>query len=243
MITGIVVALKEEAATLTAKRFKKGCIAYLTDEIWVVCSGAGEENARQASELLVEMGANRLISWGCAAALDAALHPGHLVLANSCIDGQQVLFDLDNTGWVADILSHFEGQIPVHRGRIAESNKIVETSIEKAHVGDLTGAIALDMESTAIAKVAYVNEIPFITIRVIADSLSMELPKAVSYAVNEHGEVILRKLLLHLVKRPNELPELIKLGIAFNAAKKTLKRLAKELEIITRYGAIGVGML
>ena len=88
MITGIVIALPEELATLTSKRLKKGCIEILNEKLWIIYSGAGEENARFASELLVDNGVKRLISWGCAAALDSSLQSGDLVLAESCTDAQ-----------------------------------------------------------------------------------------------------------------------------------------------------------
>ncbi len=236
MITGIVVALPEELTTLTSKRLEKGCIEFLDEKVWIIYSGAGDENARIASELLIEKGVNSLISWGCAAALDAALQPGHLVLAESCIDAQQVRLELDNKAWVNYVQSSFGRQLQIHVGKLAESKRLVETSLDKVQLGRSTGAIALDMESTAIAKVASLNGIPFITIRVIADSLTMSLPKAVGYALNEQGEVVLIKLLLFLLLHPKELPELIKLGVAFNAAKKTLKRAARGIDVITGYG-------
>jgi adenosylhomocysteine nucleosidase len=236
VITGIVIALTEELSTLTTKRLEKGGICYLTNDIWVVYSGAGDENARLAAESLVNKGANRLISWGCAAALEANLQPGNLVLATSCIDAQQVVFELDNKDWINALISTIDRQITVHVGRIAESNHVVETSQNKVQFRNRTGAIALDMESTAIAKVANLNGIPFMTFRVIADSLMMDLPKAVSYALNDQGDVILSKLLYFLLLHPSELPSLVKLGTAFSAAKKTLKRVAKDIDVITRYG-------
>ncbi len=237
MITGIVVALPEELATLTSKRLKKGSIEILNDKLWVIYSGAGEKNARLASELLVDNGVRRLISWGCAAALDSALQSGHLVLAVSCIDAQQVGIEIDNKEWVNHVQSSMDRQITIHCGKLAESKRIVETTEDKTQLGKTTGAIALDMESTAIAKVASLNGIPFMTIRVIADTLIMNLPKSVGYVLNEQGEVVLKKLLLFLLLHPNELHGLIKLGFAFNAAKKTLKCIARDIQLITRYGS------
>ncbi len=236
MITGIVVALTEELTTLTSERIKKGSIHYFSEKIWIIYSGAGEKNARLAAELLVDKGVNRLISWGCAAALDATLKPGDLVLAESCIDTRQMILELENQAWVNDFFLSFDNLFPVHFGRIAESREVVETADEKARLGVATGAIALDMESTAIARVANSNGIALVTIRVIADTLAMDLPKAVSYALNDDGDVVLRKLLFYLLRRPSELQGLIKLGLAFNKAKKSLKCVAAQLEVVTRYG-------
>ena len=97
----------------------------------------------------------------------------------------------------------------------------------------LTGAVALDMESVAIAKVARQYKIPFLVIRAIVDPVDMSLPQAISYSLNDQGEVVLGKLLFFLFLHPAELPGLIKLGIYFNAAKKTLKLVAKHLDTVT----------
>lgn len=234
MITGIIVALPEELSTLTTKRFEKGCVGHLADKIWVVYSGVGPENARVASELLVSQGVNRLISWGCAAALDASLQPGDLVLANGCVDANQDVVDL-NTDWVNHVQALLAKQLTVVTGILAESRHILASSYDKAKITQATGAIALDMESVAIAKVAKLHGLPFLTIRAIADPLDMDLPKAVSHALNDQGEVILAKLLFFLLLHPSELPGLIKLGLHFYAAKKNLKRAAKHIDAITRF--------
>lgn len=232
MITGIVVALPEELSTLTEKRLEKGCVGHLAKKIWVVYSGAGPENARIASELLAKHGVLCLISWGCAAALDASFRPGDLVLANRCIDANHAVFDLSNADWVNHVQAILSKQLPVHIGSLAESRRIVTASHDKAQVADATGAIALDMESVAIARVAQVHGLPFLPIRAIADPLSMDLPKAVRHALSGQGEIILSKLFLYLLLHPTELLGLLRLGLHFRAAKKTLKLVAKHLDVV-----------
>jgi adenosylhomocysteine nucleosidase len=236
VITGIIVALPEELSTLTSKKLEKGCVEILADKILVIYSGAGAENARTASELLITQGANQLISWGCAAALEASLRPGDLVLANSCVDTDDVVFDL-NTDWIKQVQAVLSGQLAVRlcTGKLAESQAIVSSSLNKTQIAQKTGAIALDMESTAIAKVAHKHGLPFVVIRAIADPLDMNLPKAVSHALNNQGDVVLSKLLSYLLQHPTELPGLIRLGLHFHAAKNTLKRVAKHIDAITRY--------
>ena len=235
MITGIVVALPVELSTLTANKLAKGSVAQLSDNILVIYSGAGRKNASSAAELLVTQGVNQLISWGCAAALDASLKSGDLVLANSCIDAEQAGFDLNNQDWLVFAKGCLEKTPAVHfyTGLLAESKSIVASSQDKAQLAKATGAIALDMESTAIARVAQSHGLPFLSIRAIADPLNMALPKAVTHALNDQGDVVLSKLLAYLLWHPTELPGLIKLGLAFNAAKKTLRQVAKRLDALT----------
>lgn len=232
MITGIVVALPEELSTLTSKKIDKGCCVFITDAIVLAYSGAGANNARTASELLIAQGATRLISWGCAAALSETLKPGDLVLADTLIDaeGAQIGIHPDWHRFTKNLLST---TLKVHTGSLAESNSIVATGKDKKHRHTQTGAIALDMESVAIAKVAQKNNLPFLAIRAIADPVNMDLPKAITQALNDEGDIVLGKLLSFIALHPAELPGLIKLGLHFNAAKNTLKLVAKQLDQLT----------
>jgi adenosylhomocysteine nucleosidase len=235
VITGIVVALPEELSTLTSKKLEKGRVEALTDKIRVIYSGAGAENARTASQLLITQGANQLISWGCAAALDESFQPGDLILANSCVDADNIAFDLNTENWLTHTKTCLDKRLTVntYTGKLAESKSIVASSRAKAKIAEATGAIALDMESIAVAKVAQANHLPFLTIRAIADPLAMDLPTAVSHALNDQGDVVLSKLLTYLLWHPAELSGLIRLGLHFNAAKKTLKQVAKQLDALT----------
>ncbi|HHA18838.1 MAG TPA: phosphorylase, partial [Methylophaga sp.] len=108
----------------------------------------------------------------------------------------------------------------------------VAESEEKKAIYKQTRAIALDMESVAVARIAIQNNLPVLAIRCIADPATMNLPKAVSYALNNQGDVVLAKLLWFLLTHPNELPGLIKLGLHFNTAKNKLKLVAGHLDII-----------
>jgi hypothetical protein len=123
----------------------------------------------------------------------------------------------------------------VKTGGLAESLSIVSSSKDKKKLSALTGAVALDMESIAIAKIAMEHSLPFLVIRVIADTVNMNLPQAINYSLNTQGEIVMKKLLLFLLLHPAELPDLIKLGLNFNAAKKTLRSIAIHLEQLTNF--------
>lgn len=232
MITGIVVALPEELSTLTSKKIDKGCCVFITDTIVLAYSGAGADNARTASELLLAQGVTRLISWGCAAALSESLKPGDLILADTLIDAEGTQIDIQ-PDWIGLTNTLLSSHVKAHIGSLAESLTIVATAKDKKHLHSQTGAIALDMESTAVAKVARQNGLPFLTIRTIADPVHMDLPKAINHSLNDEGDVVLAKLLAFIALHPTELPGLIKLGLHFNAAKNTLRSVAKQLDRLT----------
>lgn len=233
MITGVVIALSEELGTITAKRIAKGNIEYFSDAIWLVNSGAGAENAKNAAELLIKQGANRLISWGCAAGLSKDLKPGDLVLADRCVASDNSILETDER-WREYAYSLLADYTPAILA-LAESDSVISRGEEKLRLGRATQAAALDMESVAVAKVAKSNGMPFLVVRAIVDSQEMDLPAAVRVAVDEDGHVNLAKLIIHLIMHPYELPALICLGLHFKAAKNTLKKAGSMLDKLTNF--------
>lgn len=233
MITGIVAALPEEISTLTAQKIGKGCCQFIAPDILLAYSGAGPDNAKTAAEQLMAKGAERLISWGCAAALDEKLAPGDLTLVDQLVSEQNEQLNIQSS-WLAEsrrILRELLPDPPCTR--LAESQAIVTSASDKKNLQQLTNASVLDMETVAIAKVALQNNVSFLAIRAIADPVDMDLPKAVAHSLNAGGEVILPKLLTYLLRHPSELPGLIKLGLHFMAAQKTLKQAAQHLDTLT----------
>jgi hopanoid-associated phosphorylase len=233
VITGIVVALPDEINSLTEQKISKGDCVFLNEQILLAFSGTGPENAKNASQLLIKKGAKRLISWGCAAALKANLKPGDLVLPQilHCENKQQLSL---TSPWFQYTLEQLSSLNP-STGSLAESSVIVAKSSDKKTLHKQTRAIALDMESIAIARTAIKNNLPVLVIRCIADPLTMNLPDAVSYALNKQGDVVLAKLLWFLLTHPTELPSLVKLGLHFNAAKNKLKLVAEHLDTIVSF--------
>ena len=237
MITGIVVALPEELSTLTSKKLTKGNSCFISNNVLVIHAGTGSTNARRSAEYLVTQGATKLISWGCAAALSELLKPGDLILANELTytENNKNLTVSVNANWLQhtkELLSTFK---KINTGCLVESKSIVSSSEEKHKIHTATNAVALDMETIAIAKIAYKHALPFLAIRVIADPVEMNLPLAISHSLNEHGEVSLSKLMFYLARHPTELPGLIKLALHFKAATKTLKLIAKHLDTVTLF--------
>ncbi len=233
MITGIVVALEDEISSLTHHKIPKGDCYFINKKTLVAFSGAGPANATAASQLLIDKGAQRLISWGCAAALKPTLHPGDLVLPETLYSDHNESLQLSSP-WLHYVTDKLFSLKP-YTGILAESSVIVGQSADKKIIHKQTRAIALDMESIAVAKTAIRNSLPILVIRTIADPLKMNLPKAVSYALNAEGDVVLSKLLIYLLGHPAELPGLIKLGLHFNAAKNKLKLVAEHLDIIVGF--------
>jgi hopanoid-associated phosphorylase len=233
VITGIIVALPNEISSLTSEKANKEDCIFINASTVIACSGAGPENAAIAAQLLINKGAERLISWGCAAALKANLHPGDLVIPQTLLTERHEELTIASP-WLNKVLDQLSSLNP-YTGSLVESSFIVADSEEKKAIYKQTRAIALDMESVAVARMAIQNNLPVVVIRCIADPVSMDLPKAVSYALNDQGDIKLVKLLCFLLTHPTELPGLIKLGLHFNAAKNKLKLAASHLDIMDSF--------
>jgi adenosylhomocysteine nucleosidase len=113
----------------------------------IIAGGMGATAAERAARSLTD--ATALISTGYAGGLAAPAARGVIVV------------DTDS--------SLFAAQPPAIRGRIADSQTMVATPEARARLAAATGAVAVDMESAAIARVAKERGIPFAAIRVITD--------------------------------------------------------------------------
>lgn len=235
MITGIIVALAEELSTLKTlpnvlweRCLRRGKFIFLTNDVILVYSGAGAQNARKAAELAISKGATQLISWGCAGALHHELKMGDLVLADSLLDSDGTQTPV-NAAWHEHAKTILGADVTVYKGALFNSHDVVSTAQEKQAIYEKTGALALDMESYAIAQAAQHYALPFLAIRAIADPASMDLPIALSNALNEEGEVDISKIIFSLARNPKEIPHLIQIGQYFQIAKRKLSLVAEQL--------------
>ncbi len=233
MKTGIIVAIKEELASLTQEKIAKGEFISLTPTTLLCFSGAGRKNAEYAAEMLIEQGAERLISWGCAAALKSSLKPGDLIMPQTLITEDDEAISIASP-WLHYVLENLP-ELNAHTGSLVDAGRIISKSSEKKWINRKSRAIALDMESVAISQAGIKHDIPVLVVRAIADSVEMDLPNAIEYAMNPQGEVQMVKLFSYLITHPVEVPGLFRLGQDFSKAKDKLKLVAEHLDIITGF--------
>ncbi|MDT8425062.1 MAG: phosphorylase [Methyloprofundus sp.] len=233
MITGILVALPEELHTLTKIKIKQGeCIAVAENTI-VTLSGSGSENAQIAAQTLITKGATQLISWGCAGALAPHLKAGDLIIPEHILTQDNNLITT-HTEWSNPIAERLKNSLKYYTGTLLESDSVVALADAKNELYQTSRALAVDMESGAVARTAEQAQIPFIALRSIVDPANLDLPQAINHAMTKHGLISIPKLLLYLCTHPNEIPRLIQLGLNFNAASKTLKHIAHQLIHISK---------
>jgi adenosylhomocysteine nucleosidase len=112
-------------------------------------------------------------------------------------------------------------------GRLLTSTTAISSAEEKARLFRETGAMAVDMESLAVAEAARAHQLAFLAVRVIVDSAFDALPRAVAAAANDKGHLNVWRLMGALARDPAELPPLIRLAQRYKAANRSLARVAR----------------
>jgi len=108
-----------------------------------------------------------------------------------------------------------------HYGNILTVNKIIRHASLKKHVGNQTSAIAVDMESFAIAERAHAMGIPFVVTRAISDGVDEDL-EIRENMVTEGGNINISATARHLLNKPHHIPYLNRLRKQTKSATDTL---------------------
>ncbi len=190
--------------------------------------GPGPGAARVAAERAVARGARWLCSWGSAGSLgDAA--SGDIVIADAILDpaGIRWVCDPDSARQLLRLLADIA---PMHCGVVYSADEPIAGVAAKRAIAERTGALAVDMESAAVAGVAAQAGLPFAALRVIVDAADRSVPSAAIAALDgprPRGFRIARGLL----ESPGQIGPLIALARAAGRARRTLGVCARRLEI------------
>ncbi len=220
-LLGVVVPLQIEARGLVKKPLVMGELHHLPEGTIVKLSGMGMRLARLAAEALVEKGVAALLSWGSAGGLYTALSAGSLVLPERVFSSDQASFPVD-AAWHERLSTRLSGHVDIHTGPLIQSSTVLRSPAEKIALFKKCGAIAVDMESAAVARVALRAKLPFMSMRAISDPADTALPAGALAATDECGRLRPFHLLKNMVRHPQELFPLVRLGRNFRAAQSTL---------------------
>lgn len=223
---GIVAALNSEARTLVPRPLRTRTVIQLKENTLLKVSGLGAKRAHAAAESLLAKGATALLSWGSAGGLAANLVSGNLVLPKTIISSDQSVFPVD-ADWHERLCRLLKGYEDFHTGPLAESPTVLTSPAEKRAFSEQYDAMAVDMESASVARMASGARVPFMVVRAVADSLEMTLPASGLAAIDGHGRLQPLKLLHGLVRNPAELFLLIRLTRHFRNARSTLATVAR----------------
>lgn len=160
-----------------------------------------------------------VISIGLAGALSPHLKVGDCVIADQILTGAET-WDCHGT-WRVRLMS----RLPyAHQGQFFGSDVIVEKPETKSGLYTATGALAVDMESQVAARFARARNLPLAGLRVISDDASHVLPPAALVAMKPDGGIAIGRVLGSLLRKPTQVPALIRTARASNKAFAELLR-------------------
>jgi adenosylhomocysteine nucleosidase len=172
----------------------------------VMVSGHGQAAARRGTEALIA--GHRpgwIISAGFAGGLQPHVKRGDMVMADGVVGehGERMAIDLR--------MSRDEGakHSNVHVGRLLTVDRIIRGGEEKRSLGQQYDAIAVDMETLAVAQVCQQQKQRFLAIRAITDGVDDELPRDVERLLNR--PTMVRKIGAaagSLLRRPSAVKDL-----------------------------------
>jgi len=112
-------------------------------------------------------------------------------------------------------------------GALLSSPQAIASVVAKRTLFRETGAVAVDMESYAIAELACAHRLPFLAVRVIVDRATDELPRAVAASADAAGPLRIWRLMSALARTPSELAPLLRLARRYRAASRSLAAVAR----------------
>jgi adenosylhomocysteine nucleosidase len=226
--TGVVVALVSEARMLTSRNARPGGMTPLDEGAALWLSGMGPAAARYAARGLADAGASALAVFGVAGALDGRLRNGSLFCPEQVVDedGRSYLAD---ARWHEHLQQRLAGsQLPVQAdGSLLSVQNPLLTTADKLAAHKQHAALAVDMESGAVAEVARERGLPFVVLRAIVDEVDDTIPAALNNSVDAWGRPRPLGLITALCRHPSVLSDLPRLYSRMQHATQALRTAAK----------------
>jgi adenosylhomocysteine nucleosidase len=194
------------------------------DEYIAVSGGMGTSAALRSFAAAEHVGTfDMVLSVGWAGALDDAMKPEHCYIASEVIDAL--------TG---ERFSLTDGNRQL---RLVTTPRVAD-KVEKNRLRNSYDAALVDMESSAIARLAQIRGIPVYCFKAVSDGHDAKLPD-INPFIDEHGQLKMLPFLGHVALRPRYWGSLIQLGKTSSVAAKALAvTINKFLEDKNRTGAV-----
>jgi adenosylhomocysteine nucleosidase len=168
----------------------------------LVVAGLGREAARQGARHLLEGHRPRwIVSAGFGGALDPALKRNDVVLAREVLD-------LEGHRYAIDVSVPPAGSGPAFRaGRLLTVDRIIRTAAEKAELRGRYEADLIDMETAGVAALCAERAVRFLSLRVISDEATVDLPAEVAALLTRSGSYRVGAAVRAIWKRPSSLKD------------------------------------
>ena len=190
----------------------------------VVIGGGDVEELTARLEDELRSGVSGVVSFGLCGALDPALKVGDLLLAGAVADAHDS-YEAD-AAWTARLAALVSG---AKVGRFARAEHPVASVADKAALLERTGAIAVDLESFPVAKLARWFGVPFVVIRAVSDAADRSLPHAAQVGLGADGRPALGPVFASLRANPWQIGALIRTALEAEDGFHALERARQAL--------------
>ena len=213
---GIVTGLRAEAAI--ARRCAR----------LVASTGGHPAEAETKAGDLIDRGAVALVSFGIAGGLSPELAPGAIVVATGVVVRNATI--ATDAAWCARLVAALPGAVA---GIVLGGDRVIGRATQKAELFRRTGALAVDLESGGVARVAAHARIPFVVVRAVADAATSDLPAAALVGLNRRGGIDVAAVFGSLWREPGQVARLFATArdtrAAFSALRQGARRLGVDL--------------
>ena len=162
-------------------------------------------------------GCSGIVSYGVAGGLCPDLRSGDIVVGSE-IAGPNGSIPTDDA-WSAWLLSAIPTAV---YGPIAGIDFPITARESRGELRLRSGALAVDMESHLIARLAAANGMRFVAVRVVIDAAGRNIPPTALACVSGDGETSRWRLSRLLLGRPSDTLDVIKLSTDWWLARKAL---------------------
>lgn len=228
---GIVLALPSEARILNGFRSAREIGGFpfwiepraSEEPVSCILSGPGPERAGRAASILLDQGVRTLVSTGVSGGLSPDLLSGELILADR-IEGLDSQYSASSalTDDFQRIISDLGAE--TRKGLILSRGEPITSSRTKEKLFYETGALAVDMESAAVAAEAENKGRDFAALRAVCDPAQLSLPFEPALILKQDGSIRYGTLFVQVLSRPAGLRRLYLTGRAFSRAMTSLAR-------------------
>ena len=194
----------------------------------VVCAYGYGKGSKNATQELVEFGVDIVINFGFAGSVSKNLKNGDIVFVDKLFNERKE--KLSTLKLDKNLMRSLKNSFKFFRGNLLTVNRIVPDKEEKLNLVKKFKSISvIDMEAFYIKKELLKARIPMISIKVIFDDLSFNIPLFIQDCINDNGELKKGTFFRKLVLNPFIIFDLLKLNIKFIKSKKVLRDLINNL--------------
>ena len=220
---GIIGAMEVEVTLLKAKMenpvtervsgidFVRGTL--MGQDVVLAQCGVGKVFAAVCAQtMIVKFGATMLVNSGVSGTLTKDPHIGDVVVASACVQHDMDTSPLgDPVGMISGInrvqlpadpalIAEFDAVCKAQGvkhlvGIIATGDQFIASDAKRRWIVETFGAVTGEMESGAVAQVAYINQCPYAILRVISDeadgAATVDFPTFVRAAAKTSSEIVL----------------------------------------------------